>query len=74
MMLIIKLSKFREDLRLSRLELHEKGKIVLGIVLPKNSELSPWPKVKRLVSFWWDKMIFRSVTFSLVLQAYMNTV
>ena len=32
---------------------------------PENSELSPWPKNKRLISFWWDKMMFPSVTFSL---------
>ena len=43
----------------------KKGKIALGIVLtknPENSELSSWPKIKRLVSFWWDKMMFLSVT------------
>ena len=33
--------------------------------ISENSELSPWPKIKRLVSFWWDKMIFPSVTFSI---------
>ena len=40
------------------IELHEKGKIALGTVLPKNPEnfeLSLWPKIKRLVSFWWIK-------------------
>ena len=39
---MLKFSKFWEDL------LHGKGKIALGIVLPKiseNSELSPWPRL-----------------------------
>ena len=40
---MLQFSKFWEDLRLSWRELHEKGKIALGIVLPKISELSPWP-------------------------------
>ena len=31
----------------------------------ENSELSPWPKIKRLVSLRWDKMIFPKVTFSI---------
>ena len=54
----------------------------LGIVLPENSEisefsenseLSPWPKIKRLVSFWWDKIIFPSVTFSMQYKCYIHT-
>ena len=32
----------------------------------KNSELSPWPKVKRLVSLWWDIGIHKhSLNFDL---------
>ena len=52
--MMLKLSKFLEDLRLHDENCMKKGKIALGTVLPKNpenSELSPWPKIKRLVSF-----------------------